>query len=102
MKMLEYIIKKFDFYNFIKAHSAGMEIQARFKKQFCVTFMTLPNFYFQIVTFLLLPICHYQIVTFVSLPNCHNQIVITKLSLTNCHYQKSAHHIYICIKRSAL
>ena len=34
MKMLEYINKKFDFYNFTKAHSAGMEIQARFKKNF--------------------------------------------------------------------
>ena len=58
-----------------------------------VTFMTLPNCYYQIVTFLLLPIYHYQIVTFVSLPNCHYQIVVTKLSpyqivtLPNCHFQ---------------
>ena len=29
----------------------------------------------------------YQIV---ALPNCHYQIVITKLTLLNCHYQKSA------------
>ena len=79
-----------------------------------VTFMTLPNCHNQIVTFLLLPIFHYQIVTFVSLPNCryqivtlpncHYQIVITKLSLTNWHYQKSAHPFYfiLCHEMSCL
>ena len=41
-----------------------------------------------VITKLSLPNCH---LTKLLLPNCHYQIFITKLSLPNWHYQKSAH-----------
>ena len=74
-----------------------MQISTLFYQKFHLTKLSLSKFPFYVVTKLTWPNCHYQIVIFVNLQNCHYeivvtilspyQIVITKLSLTNCHYQ---------------